>query len=124
MRWSPKGSRQCTSSWRSSGQPDSSGSSDWQKRRRGASVATEAVVVRLHIDAPRDVVFECFCDPAALVTWMGDRAELDPRPGGVFPVDINAMEVRGEFKAVERPSRLVFSWGFVGSALQPWAHSV
>src|SRR5258708_38679656 len=103
MRWSPKGSRQCTSSWRSSGQPDSIGSSDWQKRRRGARVATEAVVVRLHIDAPRDVVFECFCDPAAVVTWMGDRAELHPRPGGVVPGDINDRDVRGELKVVDRP---------------------
>jgi len=87
-------------------------------------VATEPVVVRLHIDAPPDVVFECFCDPAALVTWMGDRAELEPRPGGIFAVDINEMAIRGEFKVVERPNRLVFSWGFDGSEVLPGASNV
>jgi uncharacterized protein YndB with AHSA1/START domain len=87
-------------------------------------VSAEPLVFRLHIDAPPDVVFDCFCDPAALLTWMGDRAELEPRPGGLFAVDIDEMEVRGEFKVVERPGRLVFSWGFVGSEVLPGASSV
>jgi uncharacterized protein YndB with AHSA1/START domain len=81
-------------------------------------------VVKLHIDAPPEIVFDCFCDPAALVSWMGDRAELEPRPGGVFAVDIDDMAVRGEYKVVERPGRLVFSWGFAGSDVPPGASSV
>jgi hypothetical protein len=66
-------------------------------------VAAEPVVVHVHIDSPPDVVFNCFCDPAALVTWMGDRAELAPRPGGTFAVDIDNMAVRGTFKSSSGP---------------------
>jgi uncharacterized protein YndB with AHSA1/START domain len=40
-------------------------------------VAAEPVVLRSHIDAPSEVVFDGFCDPRALVTWMGDWANLD-----------------------------------------------
>ncbi len=87
-------------------------------------MSAEPVVVRLHIDAPPEVVFDCFCDPAALVTWMGDRADVEPRPGGTFAVDIDEMAVRGEFKVVERPTRLVFSWGFADSDVPPGASTV
>jgi uncharacterized protein YndB with AHSA1/START domain len=87
-------------------------------------VVAEPVVVRLHIDAPREVVFDCFCDPSALVTWMGDWADLEPTRGGTFAVDIDDMAVRGEFKVVERPSRLVFSWGVAGSDVPPGASTV
>jgi uncharacterized protein YndB with AHSA1/START domain len=88
-------------------------------------VTAEPVVVELHIDAPPDVVFDCFCDADALITWMGEAARTEPRPGGVFAVDIDRMLVRGEFKIVERPSRLVFSWGFAdGAQLPPGASTV
>ncbi|MBV9119670.1 MAG: SRPBCC domain-containing protein [Chloroflexi bacterium] len=66
----------------------------------------------LRIEAPPEVVFECFCDPRAMLTWMGERAELDPRPGGLFLLDVGPFRVRGRYVVVERPSRLVFSWGF------------
>lgn len=78
----------------------------------------------MHIDAPPEIVFDCFCDPAALVTWMGDWADVDPRPGGVFAVDIDDMAVRGRFEVVESPTRLVFTWGFAGSDVLPGASTV
>ena len=87
-------------------------------------MAAEPVVVRLHIEAPPDVVFDCFCDSDALVSWMGDWAQVDARPKGVFAVDIGDMAVRGEFQVVERPSRLVFSWGFAGSDVLPGTSTV
>jgi uncharacterized protein YndB with AHSA1/START domain len=87
-------------------------------------VTAEPVVVQLHIDAPPDVVFDCFCDADALMTWMGAAARTEPWPGGAFAVDIDGMLVRGEFKVVERPSRLVFSWGFANEKLAPGASTV
>jgi uncharacterized protein YndB with AHSA1/START domain len=88
-------------------------------------VAAEPVVVQLQIDAPPDIVFDCFCDADALITWMGQAARTEPWPGGYFAVDIDGMLVRGEFKVVERPSRLVFSWGFAnGGELPPGASTV
>jgi len=79
----------------------------------------EPFVTQLHIDAPPDIVFDCFCDPNALVTWMGDKAELRPMPGGDFAVDINGVLVRGRYEVVDRPNRLVFSWGMQDSAEMP-----
>jgi uncharacterized protein YndB with AHSA1/START domain len=82
-------------------------------------VIAEPLVVQLHIEAPPEVVFDCFCDANALVTCMGDWASVDARPSGVFAVDIDDMAVRGEFQVVERPNRLVFSWGFTGGDVLP-----
>jgi uncharacterized protein YndB with AHSA1/START domain len=64
-------------------------------------------------------VFDCFCDPRAFITWMGDNAELEPRAGGAFAVDINGVLVRGRYEVVDRPNRLVFSWGMLGSQDMP-----
>ncbi len=79
----------------------------------------EPFVRQLHIDAPREIVFDCFCDPRALVTWMGDKADLEPRAGGAFGVDINGVLVRGRYEVVDRPNRLVFSWGMLDSQDMP-----
>ena len=87
-------------------------------------MSAEPVVVKLHIDAPPDIVFDCFCDADALITWMGDAARTQPWPGGAFAVDIDGMAVRGEFEVVQRPSRLVFSWGFADGRLSPGASTV
>ena len=38
----------------------------------------------VRIDAPPDVVFPYFTDPQLMVTWIGERVELDARPGGTF----------------------------------------
>ncbi len=79
--------------------------------------AAEPLVTRLRIEAPPEIVFDGFCDPNALISWMGDRAELEPSPDGNFEVDIHGYAVRGRYQVLERPCRLVFSWGYEG----PWA---
>jgi uncharacterized protein YndB with AHSA1/START domain len=44
---------------------------------------------------------------------MGVRAELEPRPGGVYRVTMgNGVRASGEFLEVDPPRRLVFSWGW------------
>ena len=87
-------------------------------------MSANELVVQLHIDASREIVFDCFCDSAALITWMGDWANVDARGGGGFAVDIDDMAVRGEFEVVERPARLVFTWGFAGSDVPPGTSTV
>jgi hypothetical protein len=42
------------------------------------------VVVERDIAASPDIVYAMFTDPALLVRWLGDTAQLDPVPGGVF----------------------------------------
>jgi uncharacterized protein YndB with AHSA1/START domain len=50
------------------------------------------------------------------VRWQGTKAELDPRPGGVFRVWMDEDSVaRGEFVEVEPPNRVVFTWGWEGN---------
>ena len=44
-----------------------------------------------------------FTDLQRLIRWIGISAELDPRPGGIFLVDVNSGWVaRGKFKEVVR----------------------
>ena len=79
----------------------------------------------IHIDAPPERVFAYFTDPDAMVAWMGERARLEPRPGGVFAVRVRGVDVRGEYLELDPPRRLLFSWGHEGSAeLPPGASTV
>jgi uncharacterized protein YndB with AHSA1/START domain len=71
------------------------------------------------IAAAPEVVFEYLTTAAGLAAWMGEHAELDPRPGGVFAVDIAGHPVRGRYLRVEPPTRVVVSWGFAGSPALP-----
>lgn len=82
-------------------------------------MAREPYSASIAIAAEPDEVFDYFTRPEAIVRWMGDFAVLDPRPGGEFTLDINGVPVRGEYLAVERPRRLVISWGHAGSDRLP-----
>jgi len=59
-----------------------------------------------------DSVFEYFTDPAKMVQWMGVEATLDPRPGGVCRTTCGQAIMLGEFVEVDRPRRIVFTWGW------------
>jgi uncharacterized protein YndB with AHSA1/START domain len=80
---------------------------------------TTSYVAEIAIEAPPHVVFQYFVEPAKLMRWMGEKAELDPRPGGVFAVDIQGLLVRGQYTTVEPPRRLVFTWGSPGNPALP-----
>ena len=71
------------------------------------------------IEAPPEVVFAHLVDAERMVTWMGERADLEPLPGGRFAVDINGVPFRGEYLEVDPPHRVVVSWGMAGSADLP-----
>jgi uncharacterized protein YndB with AHSA1/START domain len=82
-------------------------------------VAAEPYRDSILIEAGPTEVFEYFTDPEALVRWMGDRAVLDPRPGGEFTLFFDDRCVRGRYLEVDRPRRLVISWGRQGSRELP-----
>jgi uncharacterized protein YndB with AHSA1/START domain len=83
------------------------------------------VVAGVRIAAPPEVVFPYFTDPALVTKWLGGAAELDPRPGGVFAVDVQGNPARGAFVEVDPPRRVVFTWGVEGeSALPPGSTTV
>lgn len=69
----------------------------------------------IHIAAEPEVVFEYFTNAKALARWMGDRAVVDPRPGGQFTTFFGDRRVEGRYLELERPRRLVISWGRAGS---------
>jgi uncharacterized protein YndB with AHSA1/START domain len=73
----------------------------------------------IDIAAPPEIVFAHLVDAQRMVTWMGERADLQPRPGGRFAVDINGVPFRGEYLEVDPPHRVVVSWGLAGSADLP-----
>ena len=75
---------------------------------------TEGLVEHeVRVAASPDSVFEYFTDPAKMVKWMGVEATLDPRPGGVCRINPSGQAVMlGEYVEVDRPRRLVFTWGW------------
>ena len=56
---------------------------------------SQSLVVKreVHIDASPETVFEFLTDPAKLVRWKGEKATLDPRPGGVYRVEMNEQTI-------------------------------
>jgi uncharacterized protein YndB with AHSA1/START domain len=78
--------------------------------------ATEPLRHQVRIDAPPEIVFRYFTDPARMVEWMGVGALLDPRPGGQLRIEPNGRDVvLGEYVEVQPPHRVVFTWGFDGT---------
>ena len=80
--------------------------------------ATDTTVYErtLTIDASPGTVWEFFVDPEKLMRWKGVEAELDARPGGIYRCQvIPGHMARGEFVELDKPNRLVFTWGWDGS---------
>jgi uncharacterized protein YndB with AHSA1/START domain len=76
--------------------------------------ATETVVEReLMIAAAPETVWELLVDPEQASAWMGLQSWSDPRPGGVYRVEvIPGKFARGEYVELDPPNRLVFTWGW------------
>jgi uncharacterized protein YndB with AHSA1/START domain len=81
-------------------------------------VADDAVVRELEIRAPAAAVYEMFTDPAKLVRWIGIRAMLEPRPGGVFRFELMPGEFcSGRYVELVPARRVVFTWGWESGAI-------
>jgi uncharacterized protein YndB with AHSA1/START domain len=51
---------------------------------------------------------------------MGSKAEIDPRPGGLFRLDVDGEHIAsGRLQEVDPPRRIVLTWGWEGSAGVP-----
>jgi len=71
--------------------------------------------------APRDKVFRAWSDPVELAKWFGPKGmtvpvcEMDVRAGGVFRACMRSADgdehcVRGVYREVVAPQRIVFTW--------------
>ena len=80
----------------------------------------DVLVREVRIAARPDIVFAYFTDPERMRRWKGVSADLDPKPGGIFEVHLDATHVaRGEYVAVEPFHRVVFTFGWVGDDAVP-----
>jgi len=85
----------------------------------------EVLTASIRISAPPAEVFPYFTDPALIVQWLGDWADLEPEPGGGFAIDMRKTPIRGAYVAVEPPHRVVFTWGVAGrDSLPPGSTTV
>jgi uncharacterized protein YndB with AHSA1/START domain len=85
----------------------------------------EAVEREIRIAASPETVFDFFTDPEKQVLWMGRRAELDARPGGVYRIEISdQLIVGGEFVEIAAPTRVVYTFGWEGQEAGAGEHGV
>jgi uncharacterized protein YndB with AHSA1/START domain len=84
------------------------------------------VTITRSFAAPRALVWRAWTDPAHLAAWWGPNGftnpvcEVDPRPGGAIRIVMRAPDgqeyaMRGEFREVVAPERLVFTNCAVGA---------
>jgi uncharacterized protein YndB with AHSA1/START domain len=85
-------------------------------------VAADArtVVREVAIDASPETLWELLVDPREMVRWMGLVATVDLRHGGTYSVEvIPGQAATGVFVEIDRPRRLVTTWGWEGHAVVP-----
>jgi len=95
-----------------------------------SEVDVDTATVRLQrtYDAPPEAVFDAWTNPEVLrrwwkadSAWTVPIAEIDLRVGGGYRLSVDDPEsgenhtVVGEYREVERPSRLVYSWTWEGT---------
>jgi uncharacterized protein YndB with AHSA1/START domain len=81
-------------------------------------IEDDEVIHEVRLPVSPNEAFEMFVDPARLVRWIGISAELEPRPGGQFRFEVMPGEFcEGAYEVVDRPRRLVFTWGWTAEAM-------
>jgi glutathione S-transferase len=90
-------------------------------------MTVESLVITRHFKAPPERVFAAFTQRPLMQGWYGPQAmtvpqcEVDARVGGKYRVEMHAASgsvnvVTGEFKEIDAPRKLVFSWGWLNGA--------
>ena len=85
--------------------------------------------IKRTLQAPREKVFEAWTDPEKLNRWFAPSddyevsAECNPRPGGSYRIqmthkDGNVHTVVGEYREVNAPEKLVFTWSWEDAGVQ------
>ena len=80
---------------------------------------TDDLVIIERIAASPEVVFDFIVDPDKLIKWLGTAADIEPEPGGKFQVTIGDNIATGNYVTIEPPTKVVFTWGWEGSADVP-----
>lgn len=82
-------------------------------------MSDQAVIVQRTLPVEPEVAFDAWLDPAELRTWLApvSDVDVDARVGGHFRIvmardeaDGGPIEHTGEYRELDRPRRLVFTW--------------
>ena len=77
--------------------------------------SSSALEKEVRIRARPETIFPFFTDPEKMMRSKGIDVTLDPRPGGIYRVNMNGRNVaRGEYIELVSWTRVVFSWGWEG----------
>ena len=81
----------------------------------------DAVVeVTQRIAASPSTVFSYLTESEKFTAWMGVGAELDPRPGGRYRIDVDGEHVAvGEYRELDPPHRVLMTWGWEDQSAVP-----
>jgi uncharacterized protein YndB with AHSA1/START domain len=89
-----------------------------------ASQADSTLVLTRTFDAPRELVFAAWVEPEQLARWFGPRNiaatvdRMDAHQDGSYRITLRAADsgeiyaVRGSYREVVPPERLVFTWAW------------
>lgn len=87
--------------------------------------STDVVERQIRIAAQPEVVFSFFTDPVKMVQWKGMDAALDPRPGGIYRVNVTGRDIAvGTYTEITPFTRIVFTWGWENSPIPPGSTTV
>lgn len=89
---------------------------------------SDMLIIRKTIPVSCEKVFAAWLDPEGMRSWMcpadmSAEAHLDPRVGGAFRIVMKGRdrdyEHTGEYRVIDPPSKLVFTWISEGTDYQP-----
>lgn len=92
-------------------------------QERSSATAGRDLLIERMLDAPPELVFQVWTQPEHLVRWWGPKdfstpsCDIDVRPGGRFRILIRSGDgtdywMRGEYRDVVEPERLVFTFAW------------
>jgi uncharacterized protein YndB with AHSA1/START domain len=83
-------------------------------------VIEDVVTASIRIRATPEEVFPYLIDPELLPLWLGNWADANPQPGGLFAINFgDGKGVRGSYVLISPPHRVAFTWGLQGSTEFP-----
>jgi uncharacterized protein YndB with AHSA1/START domain len=67
----------------------------------------------VRIGARAETIFPFLTDPEKITHWMGISAEADPKPGGIYRVNVTGNDIAsGSFVEISPFTKVVFTWGW------------
>ncbi len=102
--------------WDESGSRPSNAKLNERRTRSMESTTDQISVTReVRIEASPETVWEFLVDPEKIRRWKGELGTFDARPGGGYRIVVSLGHVAaGEIVEVDRPRRLVYTWGWEG----------